>query len=75
LKGMIEDRRRMAMRYPVGTRSTGRKPLGGVHHDEKRGTDFTGWLYARRHTRRDGGVTWTRDSNLQPMKRRDYAAA
>ena len=30
-----------------------------MHHDERSGTDFPGWLYARR----DGGVTWMRHAH------------
>jgi hypothetical protein len=43
----------MVMRYPVRTRSTWRTCMGDVHHDERSGTDFHGWLYARRCRRCD----------------------
>ena len=56
----------MVMRYSVRIRSTLRTCMGGVHHDERSGTDFPGWLYARR----DGGVTWTRHASIRPRKSR-----
>jgi hypothetical protein len=57
-----------AMRYSVRTRSTEQTRMGGVHHDGRRGTDFLGWLYARRLARRNGGVMWTRHATL-PMRK------
>jgi hypothetical protein len=61
----------MGMRYPVRTRSTWRTRMGGVHHDERSGTDFPGGLYARR----DGGVTWIRHAHIRPRKSRGCMTA
>jgi hypothetical protein len=45
--------------------------MGGVHRDERPGTGFPGWLYARH----DGGVTWMRHTKIRPRKPGGYVTA
>ena len=60
----------IVMSYSVRTRSTAREGIGGVDHDERRGTDFLGWFYAPPHARNDSGVTWTRHASSPPTTSR-----
>jgi len=54
----------MANALPCANRFERANTHGGVHHDERPGTDVPGWLDVRRYLRRDGGVTWTRRTML-----------
>jgi hypothetical protein len=65
----------IVMSYPVRTRLTAREGIGGMDHDERRGTDFLGWFYAPPHARHDSGVTWTRHANTPPTTSRGWGPA
>ena len=52
-----------------------REGIGGMDHDERRGTDFLAWFYAPPHARHDSGVTWTRDANTPPTTSRGWGPA